>query len=337
MHAVYPNDTVVMDITCRIDNVWLHEFGGQLREAFGTTVNISDNSLELPPQAGQGTIKHFHIQEGVTLIHLSFVPALNIMLRKRPTETTEYYAIGYDVSPNGHQYSVGGEESRLDYLRKYSAYFRTSDTPIEVLLPAEEPVQIVTLMIAGQRINTLIPQQLRSLLKPRNRTLHGFFQINEEIHETILNLGDNLQNNSADYFFARGSVNKLLAISLPIIAGQQQSRQKPEVEKLTALVEKLTADYSLTAPMLRDAARMTGVSPSKFKTIFRKIYHSSYYQYLLQHKMEKAKELLRDEQQSITSVAYMLGYSSCSHFTRLFRKSFSVSPQEYKNQLRGMA
>ncbi|RPD39758.1 helix-turn-helix domain-containing protein [Chitinophaga barathri] len=337
MHPVYPNDVVELNITCRIDNAWLSEFGENLRDAFGTHVNIQDNTMELPPEAGQGIIKHFHIQEGITLIYLAFTPALNLLLKKVPTEAPDYYTIGYDVSPAGHQFVVGGELSRLDYLRKYSAYFRTSDAPIEVLLPASEPVQIVTLMISGQRVGTLFPQELRHVLKPRNKSTHGFFQVNEEIHESILDIGENLHNNSADYFFVRGSVNKLLALSLPIIAGQQQSRQKPEVEKLVALVEKLTADYSLTAPMLRDAARMTGVSPSKFKTIFRKIYKTSYYQYLLQHKMEKAKELLRDEQQTITSVAYMLGYSSCSHFTRLFRKSFSLSPQEYKNQLRSMA
>jgi AraC-like DNA-binding protein len=337
MHAVYPNDTVVIDITCRIENIWLYEFGEHLRQAFNTRVTVTDNTLELPPQAGRGSIKHFHIQDGVTLIYLSFVSAINLVLRKLPTETTEYYAIGYDVSPNGHQYIAGGQTCWLSYLRKYSAYFRASDSPIEVLLEAGEAVQIVTLMMSGQRAGALVPEQMRYLLKPKHRSLYGFFQVNEEIHETILNMGENLQNNSADYFFARGSVNKLLAMTLPIIAGQQQSRQKPEVEKLTALVEKLTADYSLTAPMLRDAARMTGVSPSKFKTIFRKIYNSSYYQYLLRHKMEKAKELLKDEQHSITSVAYMLGYSSCSHFTRLFRKSFSISPQEYKNQWRSMA
>lgn len=337
MHPIYPNDVVVLSMPCQIDNTWLSEFSRSVRDALGVPANIVDNVLEFQPGAGQGFIKHFRIEDGITLIYMEFTPARNLLLKKDPTANIGYYAIGYDVSPGGHLCVIGEQYSRLDYLGKYSAYFRTSNTPIEVLLPAGEPVKSITLLISARHAGTLLPAQMRFRLKPGLRTAQSFFQVNEEIHESIMSIGENLQHNSADYFFVKGSVNKLLAMSLPIIAGQQPNRQKPEVEKIAALVEKLTEDYSLTTPMLRDAAKITGVSPSKFKIIFRKIYKTSYYQYLLRHKMEKAKELLRDEQQSITSIAYVLGYSSCSHFTRLFRKSFAVSPQEYRSQLSGIA
>lgn len=334
MHPVPPNEAIVLPIYCKLENTWLDDLADDLGKMTGVPIPVQHSTLILPAVIGTGSIRHFNLEDGITAIYLDFTAKMPVVLKRGSTETVEYYAIGYDTSPDGNQYTMDNKISRLDYLRKYSAYFRTSDTPIELSIQANHYTRVLTLLISMKRIATLFPQQMRYVLKPKLRTAHGYFQINEELHENIVQIGQNLHNDSADYFFVKGVVNKLLAMSLPIIAGQQQNRRKPEVDKMVALMERLTSDFSVTPPLLRDASRMVGVSPSKFKAIFRKIYRSSYYQYLLQQKMEKAKELLKEEGQTITSVAYSLGYSSCSHFTRLFRKNFNLSPQEFKIQFR---
>ena len=52
--------------------------------------------------------------------------------------------------------------------------------------------------------------------------------------------------------------------------------------------------------------------------------------FLLKQKMEEAKRLLLYSNKSLTSIALYLGFSSSSHFTRVFKKYVGCSPREYR-------
>jgi AraC-like DNA-binding protein len=47
-------------------------------------------------------------------------------------------------------------------------------------------------------------------------------------------------------------------------------------------------------------------------------------------RIEKAKELLAYKDQSVSEIAYRLGYASAAHFSRQFKKIVGVSPSVYK-------
>lgn len=48
-------------------------------------------------------------------------------------------------------------------------------------------------------------------------------------------------------------------------------------------------------------------------------------------KIEKAKELLSYGEQTISEIAYKMGYSSASHLSAQFKKITGISPIQYKN------
>lgn len=52
--------------------------------------------------------------------------------------------------------------------------------------------------------------------------------------------------------------------------------------------------------------------------------------YFLKMKMERAKELLIQNGNSITDIAYMLGYNSSQTFSTQFKKVTGKTPQEYR-------
>jgi len=53
--------------------------------------------------------------------------------------------------------------------------------------------------------------------------------------------------------------------------------------------------------------------------------------YLIELRIEKAKELLLFKDMNISEVAYKLGYSSNAHFSRQFKKLVGVSPSIYQS------
>ena len=81
-------------------------------------------------------------------------------------------------------------------------------------------------------------------------------------------------------------------------------------------VEQLAAALHLSHSQFgRKLDALTGFSPNRFIRFIR---------------LKKAKELLQDEDMSITAVAYDCGFSDPSYFTRVFKKEFGKTPHEWK-------
>lgn len=80
-------------------------------------------------------------------------------------------------------------------------------------------------------------------------------------------------------------------------------------------------------------AEMTHRSVSSFKRTFKQLYHCSPGQYFQQKRLEKAASLLLDPTQTIASIAYILGYSAPSNFSKAFAAHHGCTPSVYRQQL----
>ena len=54
--------------------------------------------------------------------------------------------------------------------------------------------------------------------------------------------------------------------------------------------------------------------------------------FILKEKTEEAKRLLRYSDKPLTAISSYLGFSSPSHFSRVFRKYTSLNPGEYRQK-----
>lgn len=64
--------------------------------------------------------------------------------------------------------------------------------------------------------------------------------------------------------------------------------------------------------------------------LFSSIEGKSIERYFILQKIERAKELIVYGDQSLTEIAYELGYSSQQHFSRQFKKETGLSPSHFK-------
>ena len=64
--------------------------------------------------------------------------------------------------------------------------------------------------------------------------------------------------------------------------------------------------------------------------IFSEVKGITIQQYIILHKIEKAKELLLYEQLNLTQISYKLHYSSVAHLSNQFKKITGLSPSFYK-------
>jgi AraC family transcriptional regulator len=56
------------------------------------------------------------------------------------------------------------------------------------------------------------------------------------------------------------------------------------------------------------------------------------YKYVLQQRVERAKQLLKDEERAIVDIALECGFANQTHLNKHFRKFTGMTPKGYRNQ-----
>jgi AraC family transcriptional regulator len=81
---------------------------------------------------------------------------------------------------------------------------------------------------------------------------------------------------------------------------------------------------------LKEVARECGLSLSYFSRAFRRSMGIPPHTWLLQHRIEVAKEKLRDHRLSVSQVALACGFADQSHLTRVFTSMVGLSPAAWR-------
>lgn len=82
---------------------------------------------------------------------------------------------------------------------------------------------------------------------------------------------------------------------------------------------------------ISDISYSLGMSLTNFSTIFKKATGISPNKYFTNLKLKKAKEMLG--YQSVTEVAFSLGYDNISYFINIFKRNFGITPKQYSLNL----
>jgi AraC family transcriptional regulator len=96
-------------------------------------------------------------------------------------------------------------------------------------------------------------------------------------------------------------------------------------QTLAYIEDHISEDLSLSR-----IASLTGVSASHFKTLFRESAGVPVHQYVIQRRIERAKDLLMQGKLSIAEIALATGFSHQSHLARHMRRSVGLSPRAMK-------
>ena len=99
--------------------------------------------------------------------------------------------------------------------------------------------------------------------------------------------------------------------------------------KLKRLDEFITQqiNQNITVDQLAD---VLGFSRSYFSKVFKATIGLSPYQYIVKHRMEKARELLLTTNLPIIQIGFEVGIDNQSQFSQVFKRYHSLSPSEMR-------
>src|SRR6266481_3852020 len=86
---------------------------------------------------------------------------------------------------------------------------------------------------------------------------------------------------------------------------------------------------------LCEMAQAVQLSTAHFSRMFRKSTGESPHQFVLRHRVERAKEMLRSADARVMDVAVACGFKTQQHFAQIFRHECGASPTEYRQEFLG--
>ncbi|MBY9078126.1 putative response regulatory protein [compost metagenome] len=109
-------------------------------------------------------------------------------------------------------------------------------------------------------------------------------------------------------------------------SGQQAVSEKT-IDKVKAYIDEHYKEASL-----ENAAKIAYMNPYYLSRYFKQKTGKNFSEYLMEIRMEKAAELLKDESYKTYEVSEIIGYSNAKNFTRTFRRHFGKTPRDYRNE-----
>ena len=116
----------------------------------------------------------------------------------------------------------------------------------------------------------------------------------------------------------------------------QNSRGKRS-EKSNSLIEaakQYIHGHYMKDISLDQISRYLNISSYYFSKLFKDATNENFIEYLNRIRIEKAKQLLTETDQSMKVICSMVGYSDPNYFSRSFKKYAGVTPTEYKEDSR---
>jgi AraC-like DNA-binding protein len=108
----------------------------------------------------------------------------------------------------------------------------------------------------------------------------------------------------------------------PYIANEEEVNKIKKAKEI--IIEQMNQP-----PSLPELSKMVGLNIKKLKDGFKEVYGLPVFGYLLNYKMELAKDLLQEQQYNVGEISLQLGYSTSSHFIAAFKRKYGITPKQF--------
>jgi two-component system response regulator YesN len=185
---------------------------------------------------------------------------------------------------------------------------------------------------------------IREGLRNRSETSgHELLQMTKEICNLFLftmrynkfpindadNFLDNFSMNANDI----GSVYKLYQYLTDVIVNSMdkiiEDKRQSDTRPIRDAKQFIQTNYTRQIT-LDEVSGKVGFNTTYFSSLFKKETGYTFLEYLSEVRIDKAKELLKDTNYSVSVICEHVGYSDIKHFTKTFVKHTNLKPNEYR-------
>jgi len=232
-------------------------------------------------------------------------------------------------------FNEGSYKISLAEQNSYLLYNPARDLPMDLVL--QKGTWMVTVLVSITKFHSLFSQDADhvSFLSPENRDKKYYMdgKITPAMAVALHQLMNYNRNDTIKQLYFKAKSYELLSLyfnkeedanidACPFLADEENMRKIKHAKEI--IVSRMT-----DPPSLNDLASEIGLSLKKLKEGFKEVYGDTVYGFLLDHKLEYARQLLDSGQHNVNEVGLKVGYSTGSHFISAFKKKYGTTPKKY--------
>lgn len=254
------------------------------------------------------------------------------------SNTTQRHGIGYVL--RGTKYVYYGDV-RCEVKRGDVFYVSAGHQYIEDIPDGDKPFEQIIFYYDNQSLNTILHQlsinyQLninnshscpnckdqQTVIYPAWSTLKNFYHtINQYIKDDLFG-----QDDAAEKL----KMTELLYLILSNDDCCIKNKILSNVDTANENFEEIINKYVFEDITLQELSEKCGMSLTSFKKDFRRCFHESPHKWFNKQRLTKARLLLISTNRSIADIGTESNFPNTSHFIKLFRKEFRITPATYR-------
>lgn len=195
------------------------------------------------------------------------------------------------------------EQGALEQIRQIMALFETRG-PEEVSLSRYAHMLMQDLLAALEERGLLLAMDIGEDQWPQDNPMACRHQIEDKVKEM-----------------------------LALIKGSRNLGSRHNIQKAKRYIEE---NYAMEELSLQEVADSVGMSVTYLSRTFKSETNMNFVKYLVQVRMENARELLAESELSAEETAYRVGFSDYVHFSKTFKKFHGLTPSAYRKQCKAM-
>ena len=108
---------------------------------------------------------------------------------------------------------------------------------------------------------------------------------------------------------------------------QPQIHDKEFLEKINHVLEN---NISNSAFEMENLAKSLSISSTQLRRKLKALTNQTIIEYVRNYRLDKAAQMLKNGDASVSEIAYKVGFESLSYFSKVFQERFQQSPSEWK-------
>lgn len=257
------------------------------------------------------------------------------MLREGVYHDHDYAELAYILSGKG-RYLVDGKE--FDVEAGDLVICNPGVKHTHVVTNLKEPTIEFISGFTDFHFKNMPPNSI--ILKDGSYILHTSSELKQEISKhCYAMIAEKEGNKQGRYFMFKTHLMQMLLLVIREITEVESCEQKGcnfetynKNYAVNRIINYLNENYEQKISLEQIAHNMY-LSPVYISKIFKEETGESPINYLIKIRLEKAREILLDENSgSIKSIANLVGYEDVYHFSKLFKKYYGMSPLYYKKK-----
>ena len=207
-------------------------------------------------------------------------------------------------------------------IKKDDIFVIFPNTPVRYIQDDADPWEYVWFEFYGQ---SAVNYMKRALLTAENPVYHVK---SENSKDLLLNAISALKDVNEDLILAGNIILFLAEIVAERAVKPEQKLSKPKI-LLDNVIKYVNCNYSSPSLTLTKTSNYFYTNKNYLTRIFKKEMNTTFNNYVLMLRINKACDLLKNTDLPIKTVAYSVGFSDALYFSRQYKKVMDFAPSEF--------